>query len=312
MWVWTLNNAGVQVAGAGAEHVDLTWSGHTARLALRKLHTLAPSRLPYPAQRGDLLLAATASVATRERARELGWSLVADDGTGWVHFDDTTTLELAPAAPPPAPARPGRGAPAWGRSTVTRFLMLRPPMSQNALAHATGLSQPRISQLLSELGTKGLATRTTNGWAPVDRSALLAHWVTTYPGPRGVSTWWLGLETPGQQAQAALSVLGPGARVSGDVAADAAAPWRTPTQAVLYAPQGVDLSAAQLTPAAAEEATTVLVVPADPGVWAALPDSNGVEVMDGLQVLWDLLHAPGPDAMDAAARWRTQLLGLTA
>ena len=43
--------------------------------------------------------------------------------------------------------------------------------------------------------------------------------------------------------------------VSGDVAADLIAPWRSPYRAVLYARAGLDLTPAGLTPAGEDDAT---------------------------------------------------------
>jgi hypothetical protein len=150
---------------------------------------------------------------------------------------------------------------------------------------------------------------------PVDWDALCDWWLANYPGPGGVTTWWSGLDAPLVQAAATVRSLGAEARpvLSGDVAADLLAPWRRPALAVVYARSGADLADAGLTPVPSSEgATLTLVVPEDPSVWPTEPvtrewDGAQLAVADALQVLYDLQGSPGPDAAEAAARWRAQL-----
>jgi hypothetical protein len=119
-------------------------------------------------------------------------------------------------------------------------------------------------------------------------------------------TFWYGLESPGQQAQTVVGLLardGHGrVAVSGDVAADLIAPWRSPHRAVIYAETGVDLTTGGLTPANEADATVELIVPRDPGVWpkpTIEKPSGRPPLADPLQILWDVARAPGPDADEA-------------
>ncbi len=103
--------------------------------------------------------------------------------------------------------------------------------------------------------------------------------------------------------------------MSGDLAADLIDPWRRPAQLVVYAAAGADLTRAGLVAASPEQATALLVVAEDPAVTlhpAGDPQPRGsagppVRFADGLQVLYDLNGAPGPDAAEAAAHWRIRL-----
>jgi len=79
---------------------------------------------------------------------------------------------------------------------------------------------------------------------------------------------------------------------------------------------GRDLAAAGLTPAAAQDATLTLVLPGDRAVWpigrtpwtVGLTGYGNVARVVALQVLYDLSHASGPDAGDAASAWLAWML----
>jgi hypothetical protein len=173
-----------------------------------------------------------------------------------------------------------------------------------------------VSQTLRQLQRAGLVLRAEadgrTGWVADDWDALLDWWLTTYPGPGGITTYWYGLTSPREQAGAVIAALADGERrvaVSGDVAADEIAPWRRPGRAVIYAEirdgkDGPDLTATGLTPSGPAEATLELIVPADPGVWVA-PSPTGAEstlpLADMLQVFWDVRRAPGADSDQALA-----------
>jgi hypothetical protein len=85
---------------------------------------------------------------------------------------------------------------------------------------------------------------------------------------------------------------------------------------LLYAEKGADLAAAGLTPASAEDSTLSLVLPADPAVWpiSRAPWTVGITGhgdaarAGALQILYDLKHASGPDAGDAAQAWLNWML----
>ena len=290
----------------------------------RRTAPLSPSHVRRPAQaehRGGLLLVVpAASAAALGAARDAGVSVVVvGDGrpesvSGHVVMD-AEVVDVGPAGGGAAPATPPRrpGPPPWGTSTVVRHLLTGAVAGQAELAGRAGISQGRVSQVLSPLVSAGLVRRTTAGgrarWAAADWDALADRWTQTYQGPGGFTTCWYGLAPVREQAvtvAAALGAAGLPVAVSGDVAADVLAPWHRPARAVLYAdvekdPAAADLARAGLVPSGAQEATVELVVPADPGVWAP-PDhgtSGGLPLADGMQVLWDLGRAPGSDVDQA-------------
>lgn len=334
-----LADAGVMVLAVGAEHVELR---HEGRRAMMRLHVsprpLNPSDITSLADRHrgfGLLIVPAATPAARRAAEKAGWSWVVDSGprvlgilrieSHWIEVD----AGGAPAgADQPERARPGRVP--WGTLTLLRRLLEQSSATQQELAAGAGISQPRVSQALASLAEQGLVERTAGGWRARDFDQLLRWWLRAYRGPGGISTFWYGLDQPRQQAQAVLQLLAreaaarpgvqgdkPLAVLSGDVAADFLAPWRTPVRAVVYARTGADLTEAGLTPAGEEEATLELVVPRDPGVWGSPSTTgsgsdteNATAPLDGvappladpLQILWDLQRSPGSDTDEAVAR----------
>jgi hypothetical protein len=327
--VWqVLVDAGVEMTAPDARHVELSRDGRRVRLLLkvspRALKPGGVKRLTVQAAEPGLLVLPAASAEVRRVAERAGWSwLVAGPGgvRGSIRFDDAVVL-IGGEEPGDASlrrTRPGRVP--WGSLAVVRCLFVRPALTQAALAELTHLSQPRISQILKALAGAGLVEKIGGGWVPRDLDGLLRHWLDTYPGPGGVSTYWFGLDAPRDQAKtvirrlsrdaASTSATGePAAVVSGDVAADLIAPWRTPIRAVIYARAGADLTEDGFTPVGNDEATLELVVPHDSGVWSQGLGRQAGRTFDALptagplQVLWDLMRAPGPDRAEAvAALW---------
>src|SRR5207245_1486181 len=140
-----------------------------------------------------------------------------------------------PAARRPAsPPFPGRGTAIF--AVLRRLLVSGGAIRQAELASTTGVTQPRVSQILSALTKGGLVKRRRDGWQVADWEDVLQRWLAQYPGPGGITTYWMGLDDPWSQALAALSALPAGSAVSGDLGADLLAPWRQPHRATLYAP----------------------------------------------------------------------------
>lgn len=315
-WDARLVEAGVEITATDARHVRLQHGTRDVVLRLvRTSRQLHPSDVTSPPQRSSLLVAPAASQAAAERARSKGWSLVTDEGPAWIRFPGEQVLELPQhEEPPPAPrARPGR--PPWGTMTVVRRLLLTAPAPQTRLAALAEVTQARVSQVFERLRAEELILRTRDGWVPSDWDALCDWWLRHYPGPGGTTTWWTSLATPAEQAATAVSSLATSATpvVSGDAAADLVAPWRRPALAIVYAQRGTNLGDANLTLLPTHEGATLkLAVPEDTGVWPDQPTTQRwknttIGLADGLQILYDLQHSPGPDADEAAAQWRNHL-----
>lgn len=192
---------------------------------------------------------------------------------------------------------------------LARRLLAGPPATQVVLAERVQASQSRVSRALSRLADLDLVERGASGWEPVGWDSLCDWWMEIYPGPGGIQSYWYSLESPRDQVRKALALLGNDAVVSGDVAADAIAPWRRPAGAVIYVRAGVSLEAAGLVPvASAAEATLTVSAPEDTSVW--LPRAwRGVDVpvADPLQIVYDVARGSGTDRDEAAHHLREAL-----
>jgi hypothetical protein len=150
------------------------------------------------------------------------------------------------------------------------------------LAAECGVSQVTVSNGLRTLDNA--VVRNEGGCRAPRLETLWDRFLTEYPGPQGISSYWLSLEDIVRQAQkvrdaaAELDVI-----VSGDPAADLLAPWRVARRGVVYARTGLDLARLGFSETTRENATLEYVVPADPTIWStARPrvDVDGVR-LDG-------------------------------
>lgn len=278
---------------------------------------------PAGPRRGLLLIAPSATAETARRAADLGVSLIAldrrtGDGVhGHLALAPGDLLPLGEVPRIPAPGVRRTRAPATGELQIVKTLLLLGGRTQQELARWASVSQPRVSQVLKRLAERDLVrlspdqdgTTPRRTWTVVDWDRLLRHWTSGYPGPGGVTTYWYGLDAPVRQVRAALGVLGGAVLVSGDVAADAIAPWARPAHATLYTDAGADLSAADLTPSPAADSTLALTVPGETGLWPFAdhwwrvvhrdPAPGGLPLADPLQVLHDVHRSPSVDADQA-------------
>lgn len=342
----TLLDAGVDVTATSADTADLVVrdrEGHVVHRVEAKIWH-SPRPVPPSAVRraatgstGDrvLLIVPHATPAARAAAAEAGWSLIALNAMrphgpdGSIRLPNGDVVSLGREQEQVTASSPRRGRRPWGAAAVARQLLEQPVARQGNLATRARITQARASQVLRELGERGLVTRRGAAGAVVfaveDWDALLEHWLSTYPGPGGLSSYWYGLQELEEQATEAGVVLrASSARrvavdgqafddrpvvLSGDLAADVLAPWRRPQRVVLYAPTGADLGEAGLQAAEPDEATLELVVPRDHTVWRVedlgdppVHPASRLPLADPLQVLWDVRRAPGPDADQAATR----------
>jgi hypothetical protein len=335
--VWqVLIDAGIELRPTSAETANLvlrTPDGDTLRVEVKvrtSSRPWSPGAVREAAARADgptLLVVPTATPAVHEAVRQAGWSLIATNASsgrgpsGTVAFGPGVQMALGDDLPVAAPHL-RRGRRPWGRAALVRRLLQHPTATQGQLAAWARVTQPRASQVLSDLIRQGLVERRREGanvaFTVLDWDALLRHWLDMYPGPGGLSTYWYGLkDLPEQAARAAarladaasadlVTSVQPFVVLSGDLAADRLAPWRRPDRVVLYARAGADLTDADLTPADEAEASVEVVVPRDPAVWPdgeeATVTTDGVPLADPLQILWDVRRGRGADVDQAALR----------
>lgn len=185
----------------------------------------------------------------------------------------------------------------------------------SALAAQTGISQPRVSQVLARLSALGLVTKTGRGrWRP-DREALLDRFLDEYRGPGGTTDYFYSLDPLSDVAV----TMAKGARegdvvVSADVGPDLVVPWRRPSLMVVYARGEFDPAIADLVSAQGRDDANVFVrYPTDTSVFpthALVADVKGVEIQlaDPSQMIWDLTDLGGADRLEAAGVMREWLL----
>ncbi|ROP48676.1 MULTISPECIES: hypothetical protein [unclassified Rathayibacter] len=205
--------------------------------------------------------------------------------------------ELTPAADDRQPNSGHRRVSA-ALFALQRVLTRTPePRFQSELARECGVSQVTVSNLLA--ADSGLAEKTTRGWIARDPRSLLDRFLTDYPGAGGLSQLWYSSRPVIEQAERAWK-SGPRALLSGDSAADAIAPWRIPTSAVLYAETSLPLESSGFAETDSPEATLRVVVPADRTLWATAtawyPTGRTV---DPLIAAWDLKRTGGSDVDEA-------------
>ncbi len=139
-----------------------------------------------------------------------------------------------------------------GALITLQYLIETPtPVTQHTIAHAVGLSQPRMSQVLRELVPAGLAQRVTGGWVTPDPGEAFNTWLAAPRRPEDVTEHWFSLDplrdqlmrltVRAREARAAL-------RLCGDWAADVIAPWRRPGRIVVHADASLDLEPVAFVP----------------------------------------------------------------
>jgi len=319
VWNAVLEEHGIAVVPVDREHVRLDDDEHAAVFFVLTIPRMARTRDIRPApERHALLVADAITSEALERAWANGWSVVTDDGAGRVRLAERTLrLELPTSAP--KHKRP-RGRPGRGVFSVVRALFaMEDAARQEEIAEFAHVGQAAVSKALNRLADLDLVARRPHGWEVTNRAGAVSWWLANYPGPGGIETHWFGVESVSDQAYRAYATLDrEGARplMSGDVAADLVAPWRTPRRATLYAKRGADLNQAGLTPSDASAATLTLVLPQDAGVWPAskapvlikMHSHGDVARANAFQVLYDLSRSPGPDVDEALQAWRSWMV----
>jgi hypothetical protein len=315
--VWrALTDAGVVCVPIDPDRVELRYADVvdvvTVVSSSAALHPSTIAALVYRHHESVLLITSSATPAARSAAEAVGWSWLVESGqevTGVLHIGGRRIMIDVSPPGAAAPRRTRPGPVSWSIYTLLRRLMERPHATQQELATLAGVSQPRVSQALKVLASQGLVQRMPVGWAVRDVDDAMRWWLDTYPGPGGIRTLWYGLEPLARQARQvvgkvnAAAAAQPAAVVSGDVAADFIAPWRSPTRTVIYARTGLDLTEVGLTPAGEDDATLELIVPKDLAVWptpaAAMMERKDLPLADPLQILWDVQRSPGADTGEA-------------
>ncbi|MGU3432611.1 ArsR/SmtB family transcription factor [Actinomycetes bacterium M1A6_2h] len=316
-----LREAGVVVKGGDLETVELVHPGHQGSRRLRWKTTTAAGLMN---QRREL----EASEATRStlfivpiapqtdivltEAFDLRLNVVVLDPPQVVMDGDSITTSLGRHTPDNMPRRRGRLA--VGLWAIERVLLLAgEPRTQGELAGDSGISQQAVSHALRWPRNQGLVGSTPQGFVALNnrRAELLKDWLAHYPGPRGMETYWFGLDSTLDQSRkvaAFAAEMEVDALLSGDAAIDVYAPWRTPVASIIYLSELLDLTGADLVPATRADATLTAIVPRDHTLWATARSSGTPGLVDPMIALRDLQRVGGLDADQAAERLSSAIL----
>lgn len=231
-----------------------------------------------------------------------------------VHF--LGELHRSEVARPAAATRPGRTS--WTRLAMLRFFALRTaePVSQSEIARRLGLSHVAVGKQLPL--PSDLVEHTSAGWQVVDRAGCWDQFLSGYPGPRGLITYWAATGdladhlVRAERVQHERGVAAP--TVSGDFAADFYAPWRRPSRVVLYVSDQPRLDEHGFATVRPAEATVELHTPLDPTVltmsrsWPSATGGDPRQYADPLIAAWDLRRSPGGDVDSAIEKLRERAL----
>ena len=326
-----LQDAGVRVEvgdkpgdrGTPADHVlVLALDESTVRLAVE-----IRQRAPYPNEIAGLsdrragltsvgiptLVAPYVSDRTGKQLTDAGWSWGDDFGNADLRAPGLRIRQRTGARPEMETA--DRLPQGFGSLAIVRYLITTGECpGPTALSEIAGVSQPRASQVLGRLRRAGLVDKTGPSTWSADRSALLAAFLSQYRGPRGSERLLYTLD-PLETAATRISELsrresGAAVALSGDIAADRIAPWRTPTTLLVYAPEPFSTDPLNMIEATGRQDANVIVrYPQDASVFGFEPlIVAGLRVVDPTQVIWDLNDHNGSDRREAGERVASWLL----
>lgn len=219
-------------------------------------------------------------------------------------------------------ARLGAERPArrWGSGTaaIVRLLVAaREPLTQLAIAEATGITQPRVSQVLKRLAEQELVRSRPRGYSATKRARLLdLYREQSRPALTRPEEPWYGTAALLDQVRAVLQLAGQrgvDVAVSADLGPDLLVPWRHPTLAIVYSARALDLRVARLVPAEGRTDSSVLLrITDDASLLRPFPPwrsaVEGIPLTDPAQQWCDLLDLGGDDRREAADHLRQAIL----
>lgn len=283
-----------------------------------EISDLAPRLIDLTEHGAPLLIAPYVSEGTGELLNDHGWSWADEVGNLGIRSRGLRLFRRV-SNPPPRPAR--RLPQGSGALAIVRFLIRESiegtRLGPTELSNIARVSQPRASQVLSRLHELGLVEKLGDGYC-ADREALLDAFLNEYRGPGGSELLFYSLDVPVEAALRVLNALdldGVKVAVSADVGPDLIAPWRSPSDVIIYVDGAVDLASIDMTAASSRgDANVILCFPDDTSVFRYPPQvgtlfESSIPLADETQMLWDLHELGGDDRIEAADRLKRSLLG---
>ena len=207
----------------------------------------------------------------------------------------------------------------WGPGTsalVRALIAANQPASQTELAALVGVSQPRVSQVLTQLAKKSGVTTKAAGYVGNQRKLLDLYVAHHRPSLVAGEAPWYGLQPMREQVEKICSLAAESSiriAVSADLAPDLLAPWRHPTLTVIYTDAPIDITETGLVRAEGRVDATVLVRHTNDttllSAFESWPRHLGhIPLSDPVQQVWDLHALGGEDRIEAANRLVERIL----
>jgi len=192
-------------------------------------------------------------------------------------------------------------------------------MTSVAIAATVGLTQPRLSQVLTYLAEQNAVAATGGGFVGRADRLLDLYAQRARPALAGAETFWFSTRPMLDQAQRVAShaqAEGVVVAFSADLAPDFLTPWRHPTLTIAYSNSDQSLDGAGLVPAdGRSDASVILRWTSDATLLSAVvgwtTEARDLLLVDPVQQWWDLLDLGGEDRLEAAERLRQAILDRT-
>ncbi len=265
------------------------------------------------AKQGIPLLAAPyISERTGRHLEQAGWSWIDLTGNVFIRAKGLQIHNRIVTHPPArAQLKLPKGNGSW--AVIRECIVNGRIEGVSQVAQKSLLSQPRVSQILAALVSLGFLEKQSRSVWQVDRRPLLEAFLDQYSGPGGTTKWFYTLDPLREVISNTVKHLDKktinDVRVSGDIAADAIAPWKTPTVAVLYCRNQSRLLNIDLLEVEAGESNIILHFPADTSMFAnaTTSDFGSIAYADPTQILWDLHTLGGDDRIEAIEQFIERL-----
>lgn len=207
----------------------------------------------------------------------------------------------------------------WGAGTASIIRLLvaaDSALTQGAIAAATSVSQPRVSQVMGLLASLDGVRVTPRGYMGrrsrlLDLYALRTKPVLVEPERSFYST--LPLRAQARRIVQAARRSRVRVAFSADLGPDLLVPWRHPTLTVVYAVGSFAVTEAGLVEAEGRADALIILrsvtdatLPAPAEPWPSRVE--GIPLVDPVQQWWDLLDLGGEDRAEAARRLRRAIL----
>lgn len=210
----------------------------------------------------------------------------------------------------------------WGAGTgaVVRLLVAaRTPLTGVAIAEAVGLTQPRVSQVLSQLAKAEAVSATEFGYVGAPEVLLELYHARTRPRLVEPESYWHASTGLMEQAQQLLRVAmhhNTKLAFSADLGVELLSPQKEPVQTVIYLNKVLPIHDAGFTAVATRAEATAIVRPTDDlslfvpaAPWRQ--EILGLPLTDPCQQWVDLLDLGGNDRLGAAEQFRSAIIAKT-